>query len=209
MRRILSGFLMVFLITGMCACSRSDNSMEEESANMKEEIAQMEEHAVGKNESILAATSMDENGKLADYIDVSVTDTYVETKKITKASLDLLKDVTGAFIDDEGNLLDGYSFVSVKLNINSEKDLSINTASFILRGINGDEYFDASCFYQDGKRTSSDIHQGGVAEIQQGITEITVGFFADEAMMKCEKFLLIPTVIETEESQNNYIEITI
>lgn len=34
-------------------------------------------------------------------------------------------------------------------------------------------------------------------------------FFADEAMMKCEKFLLIPTVIETEDSQNHYIEITI
>ena len=28
-------------------------------------------------------------------------------------------------------------------------------------------------------------------------------------MMKCEKFLLIPTVIETEDGQNHYIEITI
>ncbi len=209
MRRILSVLLIVFIITGMCACGRSENNTKEESANMKEEIAQMAEHAVGEGESVSVAANMDENGEITDYIDVSVADTYVETEKITKASLDLLKDVTGAFIDNEGNLLDGYSFVGVKLNITSEKDLSINTASFILRGISGDKYFDASCFYQDGKRTSSDIHQGGVAEIKQGMTEITVGFFADESMMKSKKFFLIPIVIETEDGQNNYIETAI
>lgn len=209
MRRMLSGLLIAFIITGVCACGRSDNNMEEESANIKEEIAQVEEHAVGENESISVAASMGEDGKLADYIDISVADTYVETDKITKASLDLLEDVTGAFIDDKGNLLEDYSFVGVKLNINSEKNLNINTSSFILRGINDDKYFDASCFYQDGKRPSSDIHQGGVAEIRQGMTEITVGFFADEEMMKCKKFFLQPTMIETEDNQNNYIEITI
>lgn len=91
-----------------------------------------------------------------DHVDVSAADTYVETGKITEASLDLLKDVTGAFIDEQGNLLDGYSFVGVKLNIRSEKELKINTASFVLRGISKDEYFDASCFYQDGERTGTD-----------------------------------------------------
>ena len=30
-------------------------------------------------------------------------------------------------IDEQGNLLDGYSFVGVKLNIRSEKELNINT----------------------------------------------------------------------------------
>ena len=112
-------------------------------------------------------------------------------------------------IDEQGNLLDGYSFVGVKLNIRSEKELNINTASFVLRGISKDEYFDASCFYQDGKRTGTDVHEGGIAVVHPGTTELTVGFFADEAMMKCEKFLLIPTVIETEDGQNHYIEITI
>ena len=144
-----------------------------------------------------------------DHVDVSAADTYVETGKITEASLDLLKDVTGAFIDEQGNLLDGYSFVGVKLNIRSEKELNINTASFVLRGISKDEYFDASCFYQDGKRTGTDVHEGGIAVVHPGTTELTVGFFADEAMMKCEKFFLIPTVIETEDSQDHYIEITI
>lgn len=208
MKRVLSGLLILFTITGMCACSYLDNNTEE-SVNMKEEINQMEEYTVGTGESISIATNMDESGELTDFVNMSIVDTYVESEKITKASLDLLQDVIGAFIDEQGNLLDGYSFVGVKLNINSEKDLNINTASFVLRGISNDEYFDASCFYQDGKRTGSDVHENGIAEIQQGTTEITVGFFADEEMMKCEKFILIPTVIETEDSQNNYIEITI
>lgn len=213
MRRMLGGLLILISITGMCACGHSNDNnaatTEETSVNMTEEIAQMEEHTVVESGSISVATTMDENGELADYVNVSVIDTYVETEKITEASLDLLQNVTGVFIDDEGNLLDGYSFVGVKLNIDSEKDLTINTSSFILRGINNDEYFDASCFYQDGNRTSSDVHEGGNAQLQTGTTEITVGFFADTDMMKCEKFLLIPTVIETEDSQNNYIEITI
>ena len=209
MRRRSSGLLILISITGMCACRRPDDNTEEAKVNMQEEITQMEEHAVGESESISIAANLDENGEFTDYIDMRGVDSYVETEKITKASIDLLQDVTGVFIDDKGNLLDDYSFVGVKLNINSQKDLNINTASFILRGINNDEYFDAGCFYQDGKRISSDIHEGGIAEIQSGTTEITVGFFADEEMIKCEKFLLIPTVIETEDSQNNYIEIEI
>ena len=209
MRRILCGLLIWVSITGLCACSQVDDNTEEVPVDMSEEISQMEKHAVGESESVSIATTTDENGELTNYVNVSVVDTYVETEKITEASLDLLQDVTGAFIDNKGNLLDGYSFVGVKLNIKSEKDLNINTASFVLRGISNDEYFDATCFYQDGKRTSSDVHEGGIAEIQTGTTEITVGFFADAEMMKCEKFLLIPTVIETEDSQNNYIEITI
>lgn len=209
MRRILCGLLIWVSITGLCACGQVNDKKEEVPVDMSREIGQMEEHAVDESGSVSVATTMDENGELTNYVNVSVVDTYVETEKITEASLDLLQDVTGAFIDDKGNLLDGYSFIGVKLNINSKKDLNINTASFVLRGINNDEYFDASCFYQDGKRTSSDVHEGGIAEIQTGTTEITVGFFADEEMMKCEKFILIPTVIETEDSQNNYIEITI
>ena len=192
MRRMWSLLLILLTITGMCACSHSNDkndTAEEPPVNMTEEI--------------------DENGELTDHVDISAADTYVETGKITEASLDLLKDVTGAFIDEQGNLLDGYSFVGVKLNINSEKDLNINTASFVLRGISNDEYFDASCFYQDGKRTGTDVHEGGIAVVHPGTTELTVGFFADEAMMKCEKFFLIPTVIETEDSQDHYIEITI
>lgn len=212
MRRMWSLMLILLSITGMCACSQpndKNDTAEDKPVNMTEEIAQMEEYAVGESESVSIATAMDENGELADYVDVSAADTYVETGKITEASLDLLKDVTGAFIDEQGNLLDGYSFVGVKLNIRSEKELNINTASFVLRGISNDEYFDASCFYQDGERTGTDVHEGGIAVVHPGTTELTVGFFADEEMMKCEKFLLIPTVIETEDSQNNYIEITI
>lgn len=209
MRRMLGGLMILTLIIGLCACSQVDDNTKEVPVDMSEEISQMEEHAVGESESISIATTMDESGELTNYVNVSVVDTYVETEKITEASLDLLQDVIGAFIDEQGNLLDGYSFVGVKLNINSEKNLNINTASFVLRGISNDEYFDASCFYQDGKRTGSDVHEAGIAKIQTGTTEITVGFFADEEMMKCEKFILIPTVIETENSQNNYIEITI
>ena len=63
-------------------------------------------------------------------------------------------------IDEQGNLLDGYSFVGVKLNIRSEKELNINTASFVLRGISNDEYFDASCFYQDGERALMSTRAG-------------------------------------------------
>ena len=80
-------------------------------------------------------------------------------------------------IDEQGNLLDGYSFVGVKLNIRSEKELNINTASFVLRGISKDEYFDASCFYQDGKRTGTDVHEGEIAVVHTVTTELTVGFF--------------------------------
>ena len=209
MRRMWSLLLILLTIIGMCACSQPNDTAEDKPVDMTEEIAQMEEYAVGESESVSIATAMDENGELTDHVDVSVVDTYVETGKITEASLDLLKDVTGAFIDEQGNLLDGYSFVGVKLNIRSEKELNINTASFVLRGISKDEYFDASCFYQDGKRTGTDVHEGGIAVVHPGTTELTVGFFADEEMMKCEKFLLIPTVIETEDSQNHYIEITI
>ena len=70
MRRILSVLLIVFIITGMCACGRSENNTKEESANMKEEIAQMAEHAVGEGESVSVAANMDENGEITDYIDV-------------------------------------------------------------------------------------------------------------------------------------------
>lgn len=209
MRRMWSLLLILLTIIGMCACSQPNDTAEDKPVDMTEEIAQMEEYAVGESESVSIATAMDENGELTDHVDVSVVDTYVETGKITEASLDLLKDVTGAFIDEQGNLLDGYSFVGVKLNIRSEKELNINTASFVLRGISNDEYFDASCFYQDGEKTGTDVHEGGIAVVHPGTTELTVGFFADEEMMKCEKFLLIPTVIETEDSQNHYIEITI
>lgn len=209
MRRMWSLLLILLTIIGMCACSQPNDTVEDKPVDMTEEIAQMEEYAVGESESVSIATAMDENGELTDHVDVSVVDTYVETGKITEASLDLLKDVTGAFIDEQGNLLDGYSFVGVKLNIRSEKELNINTASFVLRGISNDEYFDASCFYQDGEKTGTDVHEGGIAVVHPGTTELTVGFFADEEMMKCEKFLLIPTVIETEDSQNHYIEITI
>ena len=209
MRRMWSLLLILLTIIGMCACSQPNDTAEDKPVDMTEEIAKMEEHAVGEGESVSIAAAMDENGELTDHVDVSAADTYVETGKITEASLDLLKDVTGAFIDEQGNLLDGYSFVGVKLNIRSEKELNINTASFVLRGISKDEYFDASCFYQDGKRTGTDVHEGGIAVVHPGTTELTVGFFADEAMMKCEKFFLIPTVIETEDSQNHYIEITI
>lgn len=209
MRRMWSLLLILLTIIGMCACSQPNDTAEDKPVDMTEEIAKMEEHAVGEGESVSIAAAMDENGELTDHVDVSAADTYVETGKITEASLDLLKDVTGAFIDEQGNLLDGYSFVGVKLNIRSEKELKINTASFVLRGISNDEYFDASCFYQDGERTGTDVHEGGIAVVHPGTTELTVGFFADEEMMKCEKFLLIPTVIETEDSQNHYIEITI
>ena len=129
MRRILCGLLIWVSVTGLCACGQTDDNTEEVPADMSEEISQMEENAVGENESVSIPTTMDENGELTDYVNVSVVDTYVETEKITEASLDLLQDVTGAFIDDKGNLIDGYSFIGVKLNINSEKDLNINTAS--------------------------------------------------------------------------------
>ena len=149
MRRMGSMLLILLSITGMCACSQpndKNDTAEDKPVDMTEEIAQMEEHAVGEGESVSIAAAMDENGELTDHVDVSAADTYVETGKITEASLDLLKDVTGAFIDEQGNLLDGYSFVGVKLNIRSEKELKINTASFVLRGISNDEYFDAGCF---------------------------------------------------------------
>lgn len=176
MRKILSGLLILILITGFCACSRLNKSTEEVPIDMEKEINKMEEHVVKGNTSVSIATNADEKGELIDYVHVSVVDSYVETEKVTKASLDLLEDVTGTFIDDKGNLLESYSFVGVKLNIHSEKNLTINTASFILRGINHGKYFDASCFYQDGKRVSNDVHDGGIAKLQKGTTEITVGF---------------------------------
>lgn len=209
MKRIFSGLLVLFLIMGMSACGNPNDDSEDIAADVKEEISRMEEHAVGADKAVSVPTNVDENGEFTDYIDVSVVDSYVETERITKASLDLLQDVVGAFIDDKGNLLDGYSFVGVKLNIDSEKNLDIYTTSFQLRGISNDEYLDAGCFYQDGKRISDDVHDGGTAKLQEGTTEITVGFFAEEEMMKCEKFLLIPVVIDTEASQDNYIEIAL
>ena len=209
MRRVLSGVLILFSIIGVCACSQANEEQGEQVVNVTEEIDQMKEHAVDKDKSVSVATYVDDNDELVGYVDIKVIDTYVETEKIEKASLDFLKNHIGMFIDDAGMLLDGYSFVGVKLNINSEEDLNINTAGFTLKGTNNDEIFGAGCFYQDGQRISDDVHQGGVAKLQKGTTEITVGFFADENLMKCEEIFLIPTVFATEESQDNYIEITI
>jgi hypothetical protein len=209
MRKIRMGLLILISIAGLCACSHFNKNTEEMTIDMEEEISKMEEYTVDENTPVSIATNVDENGELTDYVEVSVTDSYAETEKITKESLDLLKNVIGAFIDEDGNLLEGYSFVGVKLNMNSEKNLNVNTTSFKLKGIYNGEYLTADCFYQDGKRISSDIHDGGFAEIQQGTTEITVGFFVDKEMMKSEKFFLEPMVFETENSQNNYIEITL
>lgn len=209
MGKIRMGLLILISVVGLCACSHSNKNTEEIPSDMEEEISKMEENTVEESTPVSIATNVEENGEFTDYIDVSVGDSYVETEKITKESLDLLKNVVGAFIDEEGNLLEGYSFVGVKLNINSEKNLNVNTASFKLKGIDHGEYHVTDCLYQDGKRISGDIHEGGLAEIQQGTTEITVGFFVDKEMMKSEKFFLEPIVFETEESQNKYIEITL
>ena len=95
MRRILCGLLIWVSITGLCACSQVDDNTEEVPVDMSEEISQMEKHAVGESESVSIATTTDENGELTNYVNVSVVDTYVETEKITEASLDLLQDVTG------------------------------------------------------------------------------------------------------------------
>ncbi len=209
MRRIVCGLLVLISITGLCACNQLKEDKEEMTVDVEQEISQMEEQVVEETSSVSVASNVNENGELIDYIEVSVEDSYVETEKITKASLDLLTNVVGAFIDDEGNLLDGYSFVGIKLNIDTEKNLNVNTASFVLRAVNNGEYHDAGCFYHDGQRISDDVHQGGQAELQQGTTEITVGFFADKEVMESEKFLLVPKIIDTEDSQNNYIEVAI
>ena len=209
MKRISFSVLILLTMISFCACGLKYPHTQEETENMKVEIEQIKKHTSEENQSISVATNIDDQGNFVDYVEVSVLDTFIEKGKISKASVDLLENVKGAFIDDNGNLLNGYSFVGVKLNIVSDKQLEINTASFILRGIKEEEYFDAGCFYQDGTRKSDDIHKSGVAEVQKGTTELTVGFFVDEDMMKCEKFIFIPTVIETEDSQNNYIELNL
>lgn len=40
-------------------------------------------------------------------------------------------------------------------------------------------------------------------------TEVTIGFFADEEMMKSEKFYLVPEFFDNGEEQGNYIELTL
>ena len=119
MRKIWMGLLILISIAGLCACSHFNKNTEEMPIDMEEEISKMEEYTVDESTPVSIATNVDENGELTDYVEVSVTDSYVETEKITKESLDLLKNVIGAFIDEDGNLLEGYSFVGVKLNMNS------------------------------------------------------------------------------------------
>ena len=192
MKRIGSSLLIISLVIGLSACGNlNDNNAEESTADMQEQIGEMKEQAVKENSSVSVATNTDKNGELKDYIDISIEKVYVETDKITNESIDELEDVIGAFIDEKGNLLDNYSFVAVKLKISSEKNTEINTGSFLLRGIKNGEYLDAECFYQDGKKISGEKHESGIVEVQKGITEITVGFFADEDMMNSEQFFFI------------------
>lgn len=201
---------LLLISVALCGCGKSANpavQTVETDIDMTSEINQMESTAAEEKESISVATTLDESGELTDFIDVSVTDTYVEKGTLTKPSLDYLKAVQGAYIDEKGNLLDGRSFVGVKLNIRSEKNLEIYTTSIVLRGVKGNNYSIASCFYHDGKRISTNGHDDGIAEIQAGTTELTVGFFADEEMMKSEKFYLDMKFFETDEQQKNYIEI--
>ena len=101
------------------------------------------------------------------YSDMYMITKFIISKRNAETDSIYLKVADGAVlnikaksIDEQGNLLDGYSFVGVKLNIRSEKELNINTASFVLRGISKDGYFDASCFYQDGERALMSTRAG-------------------------------------------------
>ena len=177
---------------------------------MAGEISRMESVAIKENEPISIATGVNEDGKFVDFIDLSIEETYVEKEKITKAALQPLKNTPDVFVDEKGNLKDGYSFVGVKMNLGSEKDLKIYISSFKLRGIVNGEYLTAECFYHDGKTFSDNVHDAGTVEIKKGnTTDIILGFFADEEMMKSEKFYLVPEFFDTGEDQGNYVELTL
>ncbi len=64
--------------------------------------------------------------------------------------------------DENGELIDYVDVSVVDSYVETEK---VTKASFILRGINHGEYFDVSCFYQDGKRVSNDVHESGIVEL--------------------------------------------
>lgn len=213
MRRIVAIFSSVVVLSlGLYGCNDSVGNTEDQETtyDMAGAISQMESAAIKESKTISVATNMDEDGKLVDFIDVSVEESYIEKEKITKASLEPLKNTPDVFVDQKGNLKEGYSFVGVKMNIGSEKDLKINISSFKIRGIANGEYLSAECFYQDGKNISDNVHDIGMAEIKKGNrTEITLGFFADEEMMKSEKFYLVPEFFDIGEDQGNYIELAL
>lgn len=213
MRRGVAIFTSVMALSlGLYGCNNpfSSHGEKETTYDMEGAIKQMESAAVKENKPISIATGVDDKGKMTDFIDVRVAETYVEKDKITKASLEPLKNTPDMFTDQKGNLKDHYSFVGVKLKIGSEKDLKTYISSFRLRGIVNGEYRSAECFYQDGKTISDNPHDAGTIEIKKGNqTEITIGFFADEEMMKSEKFYLVPEFFDNGEEQGNYIELTL
>lgn len=207
---ILSGIMILSL--GLYGCNDSAGNTEEQETtyDMAGEISRMESVAIKENEPISIATGVNEDGKFVDFIDLSIEETYVEKEKITKAALQPLKNTPDVFVDEKGNLKDGYSFVGVKMNLGSEKDLKIYISSFKLRGIVNGEYLTAECFYHDGKTFSDNVHDAGTVEIKKGnTTDIILGFFADEEMMKSEKFYLVPEFFDTGEDQGNYVELTL
>lgn len=207
---ILSSVMILSIGLYGCNSSVKNNENQETTYDMAGAISRMESVAIKESKPISIATNIDEDGKLVDFVDVSVEETYVEKGKITKVSLKPLKNTPDVFVDQKGNLKDGYSFVGVKMNVGSEKDLKIYISSFRLRGIVNGEYLSAECFYHDGKTFSDNVHDAGTVEIKKGnTTEITLGFFVDEEMMKSEKFYLVPEFFDTGEDQGNYVELTL
>ena len=98
MRKIWMGLLILISIAGLCACSHFNKNTEEMPIDMEEEISKMEEYTVDESTPVSIATNVDENGELTDYVEVSVTDSYVETEKITKES-NILEDLGADSLD--------------------------------------------------------------------------------------------------------------
>jgi hypothetical protein len=216
-RKLFAG--MILGAVCLCGCAGSNTGdgaqnsgvdTQEEAEITKEAINEMKSSAQVQNTPVSIATNVDEEGELSGIIRVTVEDVYVEKEKMTKESTERLADVPDVFVDENGNLKEDYSFVGVKLKIQSDEDVKANLGLFELCGVNGEEMSAAECFYHDGTLYSEDVKDSGSIAVQAGEdTEITIGFFADSEILQSEEFYLVPEFIDTGEDQENYISLTL
>ena len=205
LKKIVVTVMAILLGLTSVACGSSEDMSD------REYVKTVEDSSVKEGESISVPTDIDEDGNFCNYVDVKVVGSFVDYDVVTSVPVESLQSVPDVFVDSNGRLKDGYSFVGVNVIFSSEEARDVNVASFDLVGIKGKQVDTYENFYHNGEKVSESLHDGGIIHLKEGEVAVTFGFFVEPQFFEKEQYYFVPEFFSSADDmkQDNYIEFTL
>ncbi|MCD7752735.1 MAG: hypothetical protein LUI10_13540 [Lachnospiraceae bacterium] len=129
------------------------------------------------------------------YVEVQVNSVAVMQDKIEGLNEEAFQYIPDKFgVSEDGTITSEYSFVAVGISLHSDVDMEVGLAGFKLEA----GYDSKECFYNSSPAESNNAKRSGYTKVSAGVeNQVTIGFFADDNMLKNDEFTLLPIAVYT------------